>query len=72
MITTGQLDFSVFVIYSLAESWNMFPREVYGILADSGILDSYIIECYDMLHTLGREYLVDDITEFAREKGIHI
>ncbi|WP_415752217.1 DUF3791 domain-containing protein [Holdemanella porci] len=26
--------------------------------------------CYDVLHTLGKEYLVKDITDFVKEKGI--
>lgn len=32
----------------------------------------YVIACYDTLHTLGKEYLVEDITEFVKEKGIHV
>jgi hypothetical protein len=31
-------------------------------------LDNYVIGCYDVLHTQGKEYLVDDITEFVKEK----
>ena len=46
--------------------------EVYDILNSTGILDDYIIKCYDVLHTLGKEYLVEDITEFVREKGIDV
>jgi hypothetical protein len=46
--------------------------ETYGILMDTGILDEYLIKCYDTLHTLGAEYLVDDITEFVYEKGVAI
>lgn len=33
------------------------------------ILDSYIIECYDVLHTLGSQYLMEDITEVLKERG---
>ena len=43
---------------------------VYKILNTTGILDNYIIRCYDVLHTQGKEYLVEDITEFVREKGV--
>lgn len=27
---------------------------------------------YDVLHTQGKEYLVEDITDFVREKGVNI
>ena len=39
---------------------------------ESGILDGYILPCYDVLHTQGRQYLVEDITEFVKEKGVQI
>ena len=47
-------------------------NEVYKILNSTGILDHYIIPYYDVLHTLGKEYLVEDITDFVREKGIRL
>ena len=42
--------------------------KVQVVLSTTGILDEYIIPCYDVLHTLGKEYLVEDITEFVNEK----
>lgn len=62
----------VFILYVLGQHWNMTTPEVYEILNTTGILDDYIIKCYDVLHTLGKEYLVEDITEFVREKGIDV
>ncbi len=62
----------VFILYALGQHWNMTTPEVYDILNSTGILDDYIIKCYDVLHTLGKEYLVEDITEFVREKGIDV
>lgn len=72
MCTRNELQFSLFIIYHLAEKWDKTPPEVYHILDNTHILDDYIFVCYDMLHTLGAEYLTDDITEFAREKGVQI
>ena len=48
----------------------MTPAAVYKILNSIGILDNYIIPCYDVLHTQEKEYLVEDIIEYAREKGV--
>ena len=72
MCTKKELTFSVFLIHNLAEKWRKKPAEVYKILDDSQILDDYIIKCYDSLHTLGKDYLIKDITEFAIEKGIQL
>lgn len=72
MCTKSELKFSVFLIHSLAEKWQKKPREVYEILNTTGILDTYILKCYDVLHTLGKNYLVEDITEFVKEKGVAV
>jgi len=65
----AEKDFGVFLIHRLAEHWNRPVPETYLILNDTGIMDGYILKCYDTLHTLGAEYLVADLTEFAREEG---
>lgn len=72
MCTKNELSFSIFVLYNLAQAWNKTPYEVYKLLNDTKILDDYVIGCYDTLHTLGKDYLVDDITGFARERGIAV
>ena len=72
MCKEKELCFSIFILYSLADKWNKTPAVVYDILNTTGILDNYIIAGYDMLHTLGREYLVEDITDFVKEKGVSI
>jgi len=72
MCSKSQLTFVMFIIYSLADEWKKTPSQVYQILNKSGILDDYILGCYDTLHTLGKRYLVEDITEFAREKGVTV
>jgi len=72
MCQERELDFSIFMIYSLADKWKITPAAVYKILDSTGILDNYIIPCYDVLHTQGKEYLVEDVTEYVREKGVFV
>lgn len=72
MIEKKELTFVVFVLHALGQHWNMTTSKVYDILNSTGILDDYIIKFYDVLHTLGKENLVEDITEFVREKGIDV
>ncbi len=68
MCKKAEMQFSVFLIHQLSQSWNKPPREVYQILDKTRILDDYIIKHYDVLHTMGEQSLVEDITEFAKEK----
>lgn len=63
-----ELSFCIFLLYSLAEEWKATPVEVYQVLNTTRVFDEYVISCYDVLHTLGKEYLVEDITELVNEK----
>lgn len=66
------LEFTVFLIHALADDWHKSYRSVYKVLNESGIIDGYIVPCYDVLHTQGKQYLVEDITDFVKEKGVNL
>ena len=46
----------------------MYKRQAFT--KDSDILDGYIIPCYDVLHTQGKGYIVNDLIDLMREKGV--
>lgn len=63
------LDFVTYCISKLAQRLGLPQGEVYARLKRSGILYDYIVPSYDVLHTFGSRYLMDDLTDFMREKG---
>ena len=65
-----QLKFCVFIINQISQAIKKPTASVYKLLAESGVLDEYIISCYDSLHTLGREYLVNDIAGLLHDRGV--
>ena len=68
-----RLHFAIFCIENVAAHLNTNGRDVYTMLAaDSDILDEYIISNYETLHTQGREYIVQDIVDCMKEKGLLI
>ena len=67
-----QLKFSVFIINQISIALGKPSTVVFNFLAESGVLDDYIIGCYDTLHTLGREYLIEDITGLLNDRGVAI
>jgi len=70
-VNKKELEFTVFCIESIADYLGLKGVEIYKLLAEkSDILDNYIISCFDSLHTQGKEYIVNDIVEFMREKGL--
>ena len=70
IMDSDTLDFVTCCISKLAHVLNLTQAEVYRRLKVSGILDDYIITSYDVLHTFGSRYLVEDLTDFMREKGV--
>ena len=67
-----ELEFAIFIINKLSDYLKKPVYDIYKILKDSNILEEYIIECYDVLHTLGSEYLMEDITDVIKERGINL
>ena len=72
MAERKELKFIVFLLHILADAWNKMPSDVYAVLKDSGVLDGYIVPSYDVLHTLGSRYLVQDITGCVCDWGYGI
>jgi len=66
---TEHLDFITYCVGNLADALGKSASQVYGALRSSGVLNGYIIPCYDVLHTFSKDYLVKELTEVLREKG---
>lgn len=64
------LEFVTYCISKLAQRLKLSQREVYDRLHKSGILYGYIVPSYDVLHTFSSRYLMDDLTDYMKEKGV--
>lgn len=64
------LEFVTYCISKLAHQLKMSQQEVYKKLKNSGILYDYIVPSYDVLHTFGSRYLMEDLTDYMKEKGV--
>ena len=68
-MSTEHLDFITFCVGSLADALRKSVSQVYSALRLSGVLNDYIVPCYDVLHTFGKDYLVEELTEVLKERG---
>lgn len=64
-----QLDFVTYCVGNLADRLNMSASKVYKMLRSTDILNGYMIPCYDVLHTFGKEYIMDDLISLLKERG---
>ena len=64
------LEFVTYCIRKLSVLLKLPQKEIYKRLKTSGILYDYIVPSYDVLHTFSTRYLLEDLTEYMREKGV--
>lgn len=66
-----ELEFAIFCIENVAERLGLTGQQAYALLAEqSDTLMRYIVGCYDVLHTQGKEYIVDDILEYLKKHRV--
>ncbi len=66
-----EIEFAVFCIENLADTLGKNGREMYGLLtAKPDVIEEYIIKNYEILHTQGKEYIVEDIIRYMEEMGV--
>ena len=66
------LEFVTFAIGCVAERLQKSPAEIYRIFKQDNVIAGYLIPAYDVLHTFGRQYLVDDLLDFMQKKGVKL
>ena len=65
------LEFSIFCIEEVAAKLQLPGNVVYDMLTKkTRILSDYIVPSYDVLHTQGKQYIVDDIISLMKEEGV--
>lgn len=64
------LNFVIFCVGSVADALKMSAKDVYRRMSAGNIISSYIVPCYDVLHTFSREYIVEDLIDLMNKKGV--
>lgn len=68
-----ELEFAIFCIENIATRLNVKAQEVYVALTEhTNILKDYIIPEYEVLHTQGKDYIVDEIIDVMKERGVKL
>ena len=64
--------FVIYMIHACANQWGKVPSDVYKLLQHTGCIDNYLVPHYDILHTQGTDYIVEDINEYLGIRGVKI
>ncbi|MBS4981648.1 MAG: DUF3791 domain-containing protein [Lachnospiraceae bacterium] len=69
----SELEFAVFCIENVAAKLGVDAEHVYQAFTEkSDILNGYIVPEYEILHTQSREYIVDDLVDVMKERGVEV
>ncbi len=70
---SSELEFAIFCIENVAAKLGVNAERVYQAFTEkSDILNGYIVPEYEVLHTQSREYIVDDLLDVMKERGVKI
>ena len=70
---SSELEFAVFCIEKCSSKAGGGCRAcLSGITEQSDILNGYIVPEYEVLHTQSREYIVDDLLDVMKERGVEV
>lgn len=68
-----ELEFAVFCIENVAARLGVDAKQVYqAFTKKSDILNGYIVPEYEILHTQSKEYIVDELLEVMKERGVEL
>ena len=68
-----ELEFAVFCIENVAARLGVDAKRVYQeFKKKSDILNGYIVPEYEILHTQSKEYIVDELLEVMKERGVEL
>lgn len=70
-IRSNEIEFAVFCIENIACALEMNGNEIYHLLTmKDNIIEEYILANYEILHTQGKEYIVNDVVSYMKECGV--
>lgn len=68
-----ELEFAIFCVENVAARLNVNAQRVYDALTkQTDILKNYIIPEYEVLHTQSKDYIVEDVIDIMKERGVKL
>lgn len=64
--------FVIYMIHACANKWDKFPSQVYSAMEKSGCISDFLVRHYDIIHTQGTDYIVEDIGTYLKERGVSV
>lgn len=70
---SNELEFAIFCIENVAARLGVDAERVYQAFTQkSDILNGYIVPEYEILHTQSSDYIVEDLLDVMKERGVEV
>lgn len=70
---SNELEFAIFCIENVAAKLGVDAERVYQAFTQkSDILNGYIVPEYEILHTQSLDYIVEDLIDVMKERGVEV
>lgn len=70
---SNELEFAIFCIENVAARLGVDAERVYQAFTQkSDILNGYIVPEYEILHTQSLDYIVEDLLDVMKERGVEV
>ena len=66
----NELEFTIFCIENIADKLKIDSEVIFEKLNKSDIIKGYIVPEYEMLHTQSKEYIIEELIEVMKERGV--
>ncbi len=71
-MTHDVFSFVIYIIHACANRWNSTPAKVYREMKETGCIDQFLVPHYEILHTQSSDYVVDDVHEYLKLRGVAV
>lgn len=62
--------FVVYMIHACANKWGASPAQVYSGMQQANCIDGFLVPHYEILHTQGTDFVVEDIREYLANRKV--
>lgn len=63
----SKYNFIVFCLETYRSKYHLKGRQIFDLFKNSGLFD-YLLNGYEVLHTQGKNYILEDITDFLKAR----
>ena len=63
------MEFIVYMIHACSRKWGQSPAMVYRRMSEGNCIGNYLVPHYEVLHTQGTQFVVEDIEEYIGASG---